>query len=97
MGHRGYSEIDEEDTISFNQANLREGEPEAPPHKLYGWEPCGFLKQAGMGEMGRGTFKSVDELITVIRRIIGAKHNFGFLQYEPCAPSSHHIQNGLQS
>ena len=57
--HKGYKEIDQDD--------LDEG----VTYNLYGWDPCGFLKHAGMGATSTPTFKTVNEFVREARRVLG--------------------------
>lgn len=54
--HKGYKPLDTEECS----------------HHLYGWEECGFLKHAGVGESASGDFKSPLELIDAVKNAKGA-------------------------
>ncbi|MFA0012061.1 hypothetical protein AB4391_01745 [Vibrio lentus] len=54
--HKGYKPLDTEECS----------------HHLYGWEECGFLKHAGVGESASGDFKSPLELIDAVKKAKGA-------------------------
>ena len=72
--HKGYVEIPEEDKGRVLESGR-------PYHHLYGWNDAGFFKQAGVGEDSLGTFISVDEFITHVRRITDREESPHTLKY----------------